>query len=400
MISLRILVLEQHTAQRSAVVSALQQLGVADVLQASSGEQALALLQRQGGIDIAVCDLAHQGMECLDFLNCAGQLSIIQAVILYCDFQPQLRRAIEQMTSLSGLELLGSLSMPIQVKALHRLLQRYQCRCPVTTYYPLVANTLPNEPDIRRGLALGEFRAFFQPKFLLASGQVAGAEVLARWEHPSKGLLLPKDFLAAVLAYDLIDEMFKQLLEQGLSLLGILRRDGRSLALSFNLHASQLLASGLIDHIRRALERHHLSAADLTFELAENGLLEIGPEIQESLLRLRVMGCGLSIDDFGMGFSSIKRLCHLPFTEIKLDGEFVRKIQEPGSRVVIASTVALARSLNMALVIEGVSNQKECQALIRIGCEQGQGFHCAQPMSSHELLSWLPSAFMADQEEG
>ncbi|MGH8450972.1 EAL domain-containing response regulator [Pseudomonas sp.] len=399
MISLRILVLEQQAVQRSAVVSALQQLGVAEVLQASSGEQALALMQRQGGIDIALCDLAHHGMDCLDFLNYAGQLSIIQAVILYCDFQPQLQRAIEQMVSFSGLELLGTLSTPIEVKALHTLLQRYQRRAPATTAYPLVTSTLPDEQDLRRGLALGEFRAFFQPKFLLASGQVDGAEVLARWQHPSKGLLLPKDFLAAVLAYDLIDEMFKQLLVQGLSLLGMLRREGHSLELSFNLHASQLLEAGLIDHIRRALGQYQLSGTDLTFELAENELLEIGPKIQESLLRLRVMGCGLSIDDFGVGFSSLKQLCHLPFTEIKLDGEFVRKIQEPGSQAVITSTIALARSLNMALVIEGVSDQKECQALIRMGCEQGQGFYCAQPMSSHELLSWLQAPFMAGQKD-
>ncbi|WP_371355676.1 EAL domain-containing protein [Pseudomonas chlororaphis] len=399
MISLRILVLEKHSVQRSAVVAALQQLGVYDIVQASSGEQALALMQRQGRVDVALCDLAHKGMDCLDFLNCAGQLSMVRAVILYCDFQPQLRRAIEQMASFSGLELLGTLSTPIQAKALQKILQRYQRQCLVTASTPSPATTLPNEEDIRRGLALGEFRAFFQPKFFLANGQVAGAEVLARWQHPSKGLLLPRDFLAAVLAYDLIDEMFKQLLEQGLSLLGMLQRDRRPLEMSFNLHASQLQDPGLTDHIRQALKRHGVAAANLTFELAENGLLEIQPRTQESLLRLRVMGCGLSIDDFAVGFSSLKLLCQLPFTEIKLDGEFVRSIHEPRSKAVIASTVALARALNMALVIEGVSKQQECHALINMGCELGQGFYYAQPMSSHELLTWLQAPFIAGQEE-
>ncbi|AZD09523.1 diguanylate cyclase/phosphodiesterase [Pseudomonas chlororaphis] len=399
MTSLRILVLEQHSAQRSAVVAALQQLGVFDILQASSGEQALALMQRQGQVDVALCDLAHMGMDCLDFLNCVGQLSMVRAVILYCEFQPQLRRAIEQMASFSGVELLGTLSTPIQAKALQKLLQRYQHQCQATASAPVPVTTLPNEEDIRRGLALGEFRAFFQPKFFLANGQVAGAEVLARWQHPSRGLLLPRDFLAAVLAYDLIDEMFKQLLEQGLSLLGMLQRGGRPLEMSFNLHASQLLEAGLTDHIRQALRRYRVAATALTFELAENGLLEIQPRIQESLLRLRVMGCGLSIDDFAVGFSSLKLLCQLPFSEIKLDGEFVRSIHEPRSKAVIASTVALARSLSMSLVIEGVSNQQECYALINMGCEVGQGFYYAQPMSSHELLTWLRAPSIAGQEE-
>ncbi|MGV8889713.1 MAG: EAL domain-containing response regulator [Pseudomonas sp.] len=389
MTSPRVLVLENHSFQRSVVVSVLQQSGVSDILQARSGEQALALMQRHGGVDIALCDLGHKGMDCLDFLNCAGQFSMVRAVILYCEFQPQLQRAIEHMASFSGLELLGTLSTPIQVKPLQKILQRYKRKCLAASPVLVPASTLPSEDDIRRGLALGEFRAFFQPKFLLASGKVAGAEVLARWQHPSKGLLLPRDFLAAVLAYDLIDEMFKQLLEQGLSLLRVLHRQTRPLKLSFNLHASQLQGTGLTDHIREALRRHELVGADLTFELAENGLLEIPSGTQESLLRLRMMGCGLSIDDFGVGFSSLKLLCQLPFTEIKLDGEFVQSIRETRSKAVIASTIALAQSLNMELVIEGVSDEKECRALVEMGCVLGQGFYYAQPMSSHELLTWL-----------
>lgn len=399
MISLRILVLEKHSVQRKAVVAVLQQLGIFNILQASTGEQALALMQRQGAVDVALCDLAHKGMECLDFLNCAGQLVMVRSVILYCDFQPQLRRAIEQMASFSGLELLGTLSAPIQAKALQKILQRYQRQCQATPSIPSPASTLPNEEDIRRGLALGEFRAFFQPKFLLADGQVAGVEVLARWQHPVRGLLLPRDFLAAVLAYDLIDVMFTQLLEQGLSLLSILQRDDRCLEMSFNLHASQLREMGLIDHIRQALARYGISAASLTFELEENGLLEIQPRIQEGLLRLRVMGCGLSIDDFAVGFSSLKLLCQLPFTEIKLDGEFVRSIHEPRSKAVIASTLALARALNMTLVIEGISKQQQYHALIKMGCEQGQGFYYAKPMSSHELLAWLQAPFVGIKED-
>jgi EAL domain-containing protein (putative c-di-GMP-specific phosphodiesterase class I) len=397
MISLRILVLEKHLVQRSAVVAALQQLGVSDILQASSGEEALVSMQRQGSVDVALCDLAHKGMDCLDFLNCAGQLSMVRAVILYCNFQPQVRRAIEQMASFSGLELLGTLTTPIQAKALQKILQRYQRQSLVTYSAPVAVSTLPNEEDIRRGLALGEFRAYFQPKFILVNGQVAGVEALARWQHPSRGLLLPKDFLAAVVAYDLIDEMFKQLLEQGLSLLSILKREGQPLEMSFNLHASQLLDCRVTDHIRQTMKRHAICGASLTFELAESGLLELQPQTQESLLRLRVMGCGLSIDDFAVGFSSLKLLCQLPFTEIKLDGEFVGRIHEPRSKAVITSTVALARALNMVLVIEGVSSQQECLALINMGCELGQGFYYARPMYSQELLTWLKTPLFAEQ---
>ena len=101
------------------------------------------------------------------------------------------------------------------------------------------------------------------------------------------------------------------------------------------------------------------------------------------------MGCGLSIDDFGVGFSSLKLLCQLPFNQIKLDGDLIRTLNEPRSQAMVGSTLALARSLDMSLVIEGVSNRHIRDALISLGCEVGQGFFLARPMTGHDLLHWL-----------
>lgn len=389
MTSPRVLVLENHSFQGSVVIAALRDLGVSDILQAGSGEQAMALLNKAGAVDIVLCDLSYQGLESLEFLSCASQLGMVRAVVLLSKLQPPLQRALGQMAHFSGLKLLGVLSPPVQIRALEKVLQRYNRNGLIVFPSSEPASVLPSEEEIRRGLDLGEFRAYYQPKFVLSSGENAGVEVLARWQHPVRGLLLPKDFLAAVLAYDLIDEMFKQLLEQGLSLLSVLHRSDHSLGLAFNLHASQLLGTGLTEHIYRALKRYDLPGSDLIFELAESGLLEAKHSFQESLVRLRVLGCGLSIDDFGVGFSSLKSLCQLPFTQIKLDGEFVQSIQQPRSQALITSTLAIARSLNMELLIEGVSNAEECQALVEMGCRLGQGFHHAYPMTSHQLIDWL-----------
>uniref|UniRef100_UPI00313E0062 EAL domain-containing protein n=1 Tax=Pseudomonas sp. TH31 TaxID=2796396 RepID=UPI00313E0062 len=106
-------------------------------------------------------------------------------------------------------------------------------------------------------------------------------------------------------------------------------------------------------------------------------------------MRLRILGCGLSIDDFGVGFSSLSLLCQLPFNQLKLDGQFVQQLREPGRRAMIASTLALTRSLEMSLVIEGVSSQRIRDQLVAMGCELGQGFHLARPMTGHDLLQWL-----------
>lgn len=145
--------------------------------------------------------------------------------------------------------------------------------------------------------------------------------------------------------------------------------------------------------------RHGLPGSTLLFELAENGLLDISPRIQENLLRLRMLGCGLAIDDFGMGFSSLKLLCQLPFNQLKLDGEFVRHIGEPLSQAMVASTLALARSLDMSLVIEGIGTQRAHEGVLALGCEIGQGFYLARPMAGHRLLVWLET-HLASQRVG
>lgn len=235
----RVLVMENHSSQRSALVNMLRRLGVREVLQASNSEQAIIQMQRTGGVDIVLCNLGDKGSEQVEFLRYASQIGLVQAVGLSNELRPELRRALGHLEFLSGVQLLGILSTPLQLPALDHLLKRYRA-APPPVLNPASRVPLPSEEEIQLGLALGEFRGWFQPKRMMNDGSLAGVEALVRWEHPARGLLLPKDFLAAVLAYDLIDEMFKQLLEQGLKLLAVLHRQGAVLEMSFNLHASQL----------------------------------------------------------------------------------------------------------------------------------------------------------------
>ena len=388
----RVLVLENQRFQRSVLIKMLDRLGLQEVRQASSTKQAMAQLHACGGMDIVLCDLADRSLDCLEFLRGASQAGLVQAVALCSELRPELRRALAQMRSLSGLQMLGVLSQPLQLRAMRHLLHSYwRRRLPSARAQTPAA--LPHEHEIHQGLALGEFRAWYQPKFMLGTGRLAGVEALVRWEHPTRGVLLPAQFLAAVLAYDLIDPIFKQLLEQGLNLLSMLRRQHIQLELAFNLHASQLLDDELLLHIQQALLRHGLPGTTLLFELAENGLLDLSPRTQENLLRLRLLGCGLSIDDFGTGFSSLKLLCQLPFNQLKLDGAFVRHVDDPQNQAMVASTLALARSLDMSLVIEGIGTQRSHEGVLALGCEIGQGFYLARPMAGYRLIPWLEAHF-------
>ena len=388
MTSLRILVLGSHSFSRTILVKILQRLGINVVLQACDSEDAMLRLHLQGGVDILVCDLMDRGLDSLQFLHCASHAGMVRAVVLCSELQPELRRTLEQMGRLAGLPLLAVISHPISKRSLSDLLQDYS----VSLTYPGTVHAhkeLPSEDDVRRGLALGEFRAWYQPQFHLRSGAVVGIEALVRWEHPTRGVMLPCDFLAAVVAYDLDNQMLKQLLEQGLGILGILRRQGIALTLAFNLHASQLRNRDLVELIECALDHHAFKGTALTFELAENGLLNCSRNIQVNLLRLRLLGCNLSIDDFGVGFTSLKFLGQSPFNQLKLDGLFVQNLDRLRDRTMVLSTLALTRTLGMNLMIEGVSSVIIRDHLLELGCDTGQGFYLARPMNGHDLLRWL-----------
>lgn len=388
----RVLVLDNHVFTRGVLVKALQGLGITGVLQASNHVEAMVLLTRLGSVDIVFCDLDRAGLECVEFLNCANQLGLARSVALSLDMQSNLERVVEKMTYFSGLTMLGVLKKPVQLNNLKKIMHRFKAIA-----FPLDQNlpsttSLPSENDIRRGLNAGEFRAWYQPKLDMRDFSDAGAEVLVRWDHPVKGLLQPSDFLAAMLAYDLIDEMFKQLLEQGLEMLQALRSQGISQELAFKLHASQLSSRDLSMHIEQALYRYGLPGSVLTFEVLENGLLDAPLQTKESLVRLRLIGCGLSIDDFGADFSSLTLLFELPFTQIKLHGECMQNLAKPQNRALVTFAQALVSTMNLTLVIKGVSSSQIRDALVSMGCSYGQGFYLAGPMECQRFINWTKAS--------
>ncbi|MDB6047351.1 MAG: hypothetical protein JWR17_97 [Pseudomonas sp.] len=388
MISLRVLVLENQLPKRKAITDALTGLGVRAVFHAGECGKAIDVVRRTDGVDIVVCDLSSKNIGYFDFLLAAGKARLVSAVVLCSALEPQLLRAVERINVLSQIRLIGIISADDSMqKNLGSILRNYAKRKALALPIPLDTFKLPSEPEVRKGLEAGEFKAWFQPKFNLRTGELSGVEALARWEHPSRGLLLPQEFLSAVVAYDLIDEMFKQVFAQGLELLVCLPRS--NLQIAFNLHASQLANLDLALFIENALKARDLPGSSLMFEVAENGLLEMPVVTMNSLLRLRLLGCGLSVDDFGMGFSSLTLLCQLPFNQLKLDSSVVRDLSDYRSKTMVASAIALARALEMSLVIEGVSSQDISDQVLAMGGTLAQGFHLAKPMNARRLQEWL-----------
>jgi EAL domain-containing protein (putative c-di-GMP-specific phosphodiesterase class I) len=248
----------------------------------------------------------------------------------------------------------------------------------------------PGEMALRRGLSDGEFVAFYQPQLSLKKNTVIAVEALARWRHPQQGLLTPAYFLDALERHGLLDELFLRLFEQGLVLRRKLACLNLPLNMSFNLHPTQLNNPMLIEAIKVLLRAHECPAQSITFEITETGTLELSSVVTHTLLQLKGLGCGLSMDDFGAGYSSLQRLCDMPFSELKLDASFVNKLDTHSPcKAVITHAIGLAEALDLSLVIEGVETPTQLRQLKAMGCSMIQGYAIAPPMAENALLPYL-----------
>ncbi|WP_367617482.1 EAL domain-containing protein [Pseudomonas ekonensis] len=350
--------------------------------------QAFADLEQFGPVDVTLCVLSQGRQDVPGLLQTLGRAGQGGAIIISGALAADAGSVAGQLISLLGMALQDDAGKLSQPQALQLLLARH------LNEPDNEADTLPvvpaSEEEVRQALADHQLHTYFQPKFNLQTGDVCSIEALARWHHPFKGVLPPSVFMPVIERCGLLDELLFLQLEQGLRLQRQTLDQGVALNVAFNLHAGQLVNPLLTGRIQALLAAHGLPGSGLTFELTETGLLEAPAISLESLVRLRMMGCSLSIDDFGAGFSSLQRLCQLPFNEIKLDGEFVRGLRhEPRRRAVISSTLALGEALGMSVVVEGIETEEQRTVLLELGCTQGQGYLCARPMSAASLLNWL-----------
>lgn len=386
MISPSTLVIDHSAFRRSITVDTVIQSGCPDVLEAEDGTRALAVLQEHGAVDVVLCDLTAPGGDLFAFLQGAAHLGHVRAVITTGNQAATLGTALKRALQLLGLEWLGDVGRPVQPEQLSALLRRYApgdaCHLPRAVF-----QELPSEEAVRRALAQGEFFPCFQPKFDLRSLDVAGVEVLARWQT-KQGTISPSTFLPVIRRCGLLDELLFELMRQSLSLAR--RWTAGALSLAFNLEASQLSAPDFADRVMALLSAHTVTDVRVTFELTEYERLQAPLHSLTNLMRLKLRGCGLSMDDFGAGYSSLQRLCQLPFDEVKLDACFIRNLDEgPGYAAAMHHTLALARSLGMRVVVEGVESALQHQKLLAMGCDVVQGYFYAPPLMGEDLLTLL-----------
>jgi diguanylate cyclase (GGDEF)-like protein len=244
--------------------------------------------------------------------------------------------------------------------------------------------------DLRTVIWERELVVHFQPTLDLRTSEIRGVEALARWRHPTFGLLYPKDFVPLAERTGLIHELTKAVLHRSISELARLHRSGYVLQMSVNISRYDLLDDDLPDLIAQQLDRHGLPARCLTLEITETSLVEEPAHAKRSIERLRSLGVRISIDDFGVGYSSMSQLLQLSVDELKIDKSFVLALGvDDRARAVISATIALARALGLTVVAEGIENLHSLAVVSSLGVDLGQGYFVAVPFSSPQLAEFL-----------
>ncbi len=244
--------------------------------------------------------------------------------------------------------------------------------------------------ELRNALTRSEFILHYQPKVDLASGGVHGVEALVRWDHPVRGLLYPDSFLDLVEESAMMPALTTQVLTQALDQAALWQAEGRRLTIAVNLSASSLLDSDLPEQVAALLRERRLIPGALQLEITEEFLMGDRVRARDILTRLRDYGVQISIDDFGTGYSSLSYLRELPIDELKLDRSFVFPMADDArAAALVQSSIALAHSLGLRMVAEGVENHVALTELTRNGCDQAQGYYLSRPIPAAELEHWL-----------
>jgi diguanylate cyclase (GGDEF)-like protein len=243
--------------------------------------------------------------------------------------------------------------------------------------------------ELRRAVENDELRLFLQPKIDLQHGHVIGAEALVRWQHPTRGLVPPMQFIPFAEQTGFIRMLSAWVLSGAAKFAREALDAGLSLRLSVNLSTRDLMDQDLPAKIEALITPRNVPPASLCLEITESAIMDDPERALSTLEHLHAMGFKLSIDDFGTGYSSLAYLKRLPVDELKIDKSFVMAMERDlDDARIVRSTIELAHNLGLTVVAEGLETAKAWGMLSRLGCDEGQGYFICKPMPQEQFIAW------------
>lgn len=386
---LSVLVTDDSLTQRQYAKGLCQELGVQSLFDAANGADALDVLS-VNSVDVVLIDLEMPIMDGVELIRSIAQKKLNSSVIILSAKDPILIASVGTMAEADGLHVLGTFQKPLLPDALECSLLRFIQDTKVATEPKKSPDTEVTALELSHALANNELTLAFQPKLTVHGLLLRGVEALARWRHPTKGMISPLVFIELAERHGMIDALTHFLLEEAFKYKRTWQQYGLRFHLAFNLSPLSLADSDMVDWLCKMAEKYGIAPAEITFEVTENALLgELASAIR-TLARLRLKGFHIAIDDYGTGFANAQQLSRVPATELKIDRSLVhRAAARPQQRTILASTIDLAKNLNLTTVAEGVETAEDFKILHDLGVDLVQGYYFSKPLFADDLLNWV-----------
>jgi len=346
---------------------------------------------------ILILDLIMPGMDGIEVMRKLAQVDDRLPLILISGYDSGVLHSAEQLAKAHSLEIVASLTKPIQFKTLQDIVKAYVHN---KKHIPerFISNKIqPTEFELEEAIVNKQLVLHYQPQIDIKSGLLSGVEALVRWQHPKYGLIYPDLFIPLAeksgLIRDLTAQVIKLAVEQSLCW----KADNLELQVSVNISAENITSLTLPEQLSNMLDNNKLDPSMLMLEVTESALMGELVTSLDILTRLRMKGIKLSIDDFGTGFSSLSQLYRVPFTELKVDQSFIMQMKhDDEARGIVKTCIMLGHELNMHVVAEGVEDRGTLSLLKDMDCDIAQGYYIAKPMPAEDLLAWNKSRDLID----
>lgn len=249
------------------------------------------------------------------------------------------------------------------------------------------------ESDLYEAIESDQLELVYQPKIDMVSGQTTGVEALVRWNHPTRGFLIPDEFIPMAEQTGAVQAMTRWVLQRALKECAKWHAENIKINMAVNLSARSLGDATILETVSSVLEDAGVAPRWLSLELTESAVMADPDHAMELLTKLHYQGVRISVDDFGTGYSSLAYLKKLPVSDIKIDKSFVMDMHKDGSdAVIVRSTIDLAHNMGLSVIAEGVDNQTVWDMLLELGCDVAQGHHMCKPLKARELKKWIANS--------
>ncbi|MDQ7048568.1 MAG: EAL domain-containing response regulator [Enterobacterales bacterium] len=336
---------------------------------------------------LLVLDLNMPNMDGIQVMRQLAGVENAPALILISGHDIGVLHSAEKLGNAHNLKIVSSLDKPIHLVQFQNLIEVFCNEIKnETTQKPHQAHDIAKIEEIIDAIKQDQMCLYYQPQISIDTGQIIACEALVRWQHPSKGLVFPDEFIPELENYQEMALLTNWVIKEAVKQEQTWQDQSIKLPISVNISADDITSLSLPEQLSSMLSENRFSPKMLTLEVTESALMGELVTSLDILTRLRLKGIGLSIDDFGTGYSSLSQLHKIPFSELKIDRSFVLSmLEDREAKAIVKTCIMLGHELDMNIVAEGVETLEHFECLKEMGCDIAQGYYFSRPIPAEQL---------------